>query len=106
MASRKDKIIAAVASAEAPCHLEAARLFGVILSDQNIQYLCQHDCLLESCRSEVSPHDPHQYIYLIITIISHLSYVQYSTIAARAVRQALRGDAKEAATKRGETISH
>ena len=30
------------------------------------------------------------------------SYVQYSTIAARAVRQALKGDAKEAASKRGK----
>ena len=33
------------------------------------------------------------------------SYVQYSTIAARAVRQALRGDAKEAGVKRGKISS-
>ena len=31
------------------------------------------------------------------------SYVQYSTIAARAVRSALKGEAKEAGAKRGET---
>jgi len=32
--------------------------------------------------------------------VAGLNYVQYSTIAARAVRQALKGDAKEAASKR------
>ena len=31
------------------------------------------------------------------------SYVQYSTIAARAVRQALKGEAKDAAVKRGKS---
>ena len=37
------------------------------------------------------------YIFLIF------SYVQYSTIAARAVRQALKGEAKDAAVKRGKS---
>ena len=33
------------------------------------------------------------------------SYVQYSTIAARAVRQVLKGEAKDAAAKRGEIMT-
>jgi len=32
--------------------------------------------------------------------VAGLNYVQYSTIAARAVRSALKGEAKEAAVKR------
>ena len=32
------------------------------------------------------------------------SYVQYSTIAARAVRQALKGEAKDSGVKRGKIV--
>ena len=36
---------------------------------------------------------------------NNFSYVQYSTIAARAVRGVLKGEAKEAGAKRGEIMS-
>ena len=43
---------------------------------------------------------------LNICLSSPFSYVQYSTIAARAVRQALKGEAKEAGVKRGNFFKH
>ena len=36
---------------------------------------------------------------------NNFSYVQYSTIAARAVRGVLKGEAKDTAAKRGENTS-
>ena len=37
--------------------------------------------------------------------VAGLNYVQYSNIAAKTVRQALKGDAKDAAAKRGNQLS-
>ena len=37
--------------------------------------------------------------------VAGLNYVQYSNIAAKTVRQALKGEAKDAAAKRGNQLS-
>ena len=37
--------------------------------------------------------------------VAGLNYVQYSNIAAKVVRQALKGEAKDAAAKRGNQLS-
>ena len=37
--------------------------------------------------------------------VAGLNYVQYSNIAAKTVRQALKGEAKDAAAKRGNPLS-
>ena len=58
-----------------------------------------HDCLLESRWSQVSQINKRNGDTNLLILSS---YVQYSTIAARAVRLALRGEAKESAGKRGE----
>ena len=82
-----------------------------IISEVPLQ-LHHHDCLLESCRSQVSKMSRYNFVikfwlftsyYKKFYIFLIFSYVQYSTIAARAVRQALKGEAKDAAVKRGKS---
>ena len=53
-------------------------------------------CLKSDCEKVIG-----QFTFAFL-LHSNFSYVQYSTIAARAVRQVLKGEAKEAGAKRGD----